>query len=171
MVAGLSKLPAKATESESTLAEHMSKLMAVFAPPVVAAEDDKDALDKYQLADDLLTRIAGIDRAHFTDLIDTIREGRDGYVDGVEELINRRIATRLNFRRWWSQDSSFQLRVTIRESDIAFIVRDRTGTHYWLAADRAAEGPAPVGELGRKEPPAENRRGFQRGPSGGRGGT
>jgi hypothetical protein len=59
MISGLSKLPAKATESESVLAEHIGKLMAVFAPPAVLADDDKDALDKYQLADDLLIKIAG----------------------------------------------------------------------------------------------------------------
>jgi len=130
MLAALSKLPPKATESESSLSENLSKVLAVFAPPPVAEVDDKDALDKYQLADDLLIKIAGIDREHFSDLIDTIGDGRDGYVDGVEELINRRLATRLNFRRWWTQDSSFQLGVTVRESDVAFIVRDRTGTHY-----------------------------------------
>lgn len=130
LLAGLSKLPPKAVESESAISENLAKVLALFTPPPVADEDDKDALDKYQLADDLLIKIASIDREHFSDLIDTIGEGRDGYVDGVEELINRRLATRLNFRRWWTQDSSFQLRVTVRESDIAFIVRDRTGTHY-----------------------------------------
>lgn len=115
-------------ESKEAVAANAEAVAGLFIP--VAHEHDKDAEAKFRLADDLLVNITGVDRDHFTDLIETISDGRDGYVDGVEELINRSLATRLNFRRWWTQDSSFQLRVTIRESDIAFIIRDRTGTHY-----------------------------------------
>lgn len=130
MVEKLAAVTPKFVESATAISENASKIAALFVTPAAPDGEDKDALAKYELADDLLVTIAGIDREHFSDLIHTIGAGRDGYVDGVEELINRRLATRLNFRRWWTQDSSFQLRVTVRESDIAFIVRDRTGTHY-----------------------------------------
>lgn len=82
------------------------------------------------LAGDLLLKIAGVGPDHFADLLKAIGEGRDGYVNGVQEQINKALASHLNFRRWWTQDSSFQLRVSVRESDLAFIIRDRTGTDY-----------------------------------------
>lgn len=86
--------------------------------------------DELALAADLLLKIAGIGPEHFADLLKAIGEGRDGYVNGIQEQINKSLASRLNFRRWWTQDSSFQLRVSIREADLAFIIRDRTGTDY-----------------------------------------
>jgi energy-coupling factor transporter ATP-binding protein EcfA2 len=116
-------------ETTKTVTENAQKFVDLFIDRAERATDPH-AVAKYQLADDLLVKITGIDREHFADLLDTIADERDGYVDGVEELINRSLATKLNFRRWWSQDTSFQLRVTVRESDVAFIVRDRTGTHY-----------------------------------------
>lgn len=127
-------LSALATLGPSDFSDH--KAVAANAPKLSklfvdhAAPADQSTIDKYHLADDLLVRITGIDREHFSDLATTIAEERDGYVDGVEELINRALATKLNFRRWWTQDRNFQLRVTVRETDIAFIVQDRTGTHY-----------------------------------------
>jgi hypothetical protein len=36
----------------------------------------------------------------------------------------------LNVSRWWSQDPEFQLRVSPREHELVFTIRDRTGTDY-----------------------------------------
>lgn len=88
------------------------------------------AADSLELAADLILRIAGVGRDHFEDLITALANGDDGYVNGIENKINDALALKLNFRRWWTQDSSFQLCVQIRESDLAFIIRDRTGTDY-----------------------------------------
>ena len=106
------------------------------APKIAEAFSDLDrpaaqaSADELALAADLLLKIAGISPEHFADLLKAIGEGRDGYVNGIQEQINKSLASRLNFRRWWTQDSSFQLRVSIREADLAFIIRDRTGTDY-----------------------------------------
>ena len=75
-------------------------------------------------------QVAGVGLEHFVDLLKAIGKGRDGYVNGIQEQINKALASHLNFRKWWTQDSSFQLRVAVRESDLAFIIRDRTGTDY-----------------------------------------
>jgi hypothetical protein len=88
------------------------------------------AVESLALAADLILRIAGIGREHFKDLIEAIANGDDGYVNGIENKINDALALKLNFRRWWTQDTSFQLRVQLRESDLAFIISDRTGTDY-----------------------------------------
>ena len=128
LIQRLTSLPAALVASAKSVTDNAAAVAEAFASD--DSETDPNAEAKFELADKLLVDIAGIEREHFADLLQTIRNGEDGYVDGVEELINRALATRLNFRRWWTQDSNFQLRVTIRESDIAFIVSDRTGTHY-----------------------------------------
>ncbi len=111
----------KVTASAPKIAEAFSSLGQSATPT---------STDELALAADLLLKIGGIGPEHFADLLKAISEGRDGYVNGIQEQINKSLASRLNFRRWWTQDSSFQLRVSIREADLAFVIRDRTGTDY-----------------------------------------
>jgi predicted ATP-dependent endonuclease of OLD family len=86
--------------------------------------------EEMKLADDLLTKVAGIDRSAFEELLKAIRNGREGYANGIVEKINREIASSLNFPNWWSQDKEFELRVTLRDYDLVLTVRDRTRTEY-----------------------------------------
>ena len=44
--------------------------------------------------------------------------------------MNRSLARHLNFNRWWTQDREFQLRLSPRERELVFTIRDRTGTDY-----------------------------------------
>ena len=44
--------------------------------------------------------------------------------------MNKSIARHLNISKWWSQDEDFQLRVSPREHELVFTIRDRTGTDY-----------------------------------------
>lgn len=44
--------------------------------------------------------------------------------------MNNSIARHLNVSRWWSQDPDFQLRVSPREHELVFTIRDRTETDY-----------------------------------------
>jgi hypothetical protein len=120
---GLGLFDTKETVTQS--AQQISGALGAVDAPVkpVAAES-------LTLASDLILRIAGVGRDNFKDLIDAVANGDDGYVNGIENKINDALALRLNFRRWWTQDSSFRLRVQIRESDLAFIISDRTGTDY-----------------------------------------
>ena len=44
--------------------------------------------------------------------------------------MNKSLARHLNISKWWSQDEDFQLRVSPREHELVFTIRDRTGTDY-----------------------------------------
>ncbi|WFE53121.1 AAA family ATPase [Micromonospora sp. WMMD1155] len=98
------------------------------------AEHDK----QLALADDLLLKVAGIDRTAFQELLNAVEEGKDGFANGIVERINRGLSGALNFPKWWSQDLHFQLLVTLRDQDLVFTIRDRTGTEY--SADERSGG-------------------------------
>lgn len=92
--------------------------------------DDKDLPEKLKLADDLLVKVAQIDRSAFDELHQAVEAGREGYANGIIEQVNAGLAKALNFPKWWSQDSEFKLLVTLRDLDLVFTVQDRTGTEY-----------------------------------------
>lgn len=113
------------------------------ADEVVAALGEASPLDevtrkKFALADDLLIKVAGLDRNLFAELRSAISEGRGGYAGGIIETINQQLAAVLNFPHWWSQDTFFELRVDHWEHDLVFMIRDRTGTTY--SFDERSEG-------------------------------
>jgi predicted ATP-dependent endonuclease of OLD family len=78
----------------------------------------------------LLVDVAKIDRSAFEDLEQALRDGKEGRVGGLIEEMNRALARHLNFTRWWTQDRDFQLRLSPRERELVFTIRDRTGTDY-----------------------------------------
>lgn len=79
---------------------------------------------------DLLTKVARIETSSFKELQGAIAEEREGLVNGLIQEMNNSIARHLNVARWWTQDSEFQLRVSPREHELVFTIRDRTGTDY-----------------------------------------
>ena len=82
---------------------------------------------------DLLTKVARIEESSFKELETAITEEREGLVNGLIQEMNNSIARHLNVSRWWSQDPEFQLRVSPREHELVFTIRDRTGTDYSFA--------------------------------------
>ncbi|MBW4705171.1 AAA family ATPase [Micromonospora sp. RL09-050-HVF-A] len=90
------------------------------------------------LADDLLLKVAKIDRIAFKELLKAVEDGRDGFANGIVEQMNRALAASLNFPKWWSQDHEFKLLLTLRDQDLVFTIRDRTGTEY--SADERSGG-------------------------------
>src|SRR5690606_8644292 len=52
------------------------------------------------------------------------------YANGIVKKMNEDLAKALNFPKWWSQDSEFSLTLTLRDFDLVFTVRDRTGSEY-----------------------------------------
>jgi hypothetical protein len=110
-------------------------LMSAFS---AANTQNKEHDKQLALADDLLLKVAGINRTAFQELLGAVDEGRDGFANGIVERINRGLAGALNFPRWWSQDQHFQLLVTLRDQDLVFTIRDRTGTEY--SADERSGG-------------------------------
>ena len=85
------------------------------------------------LARRLLRGVARVDASALEDLESALRAGKEGEAAGIVEQINRAVARHLNFNRWWRQDKDFQLRVSPRIHDLAFTIRDRTGTEYSFA--------------------------------------
>lgn len=78
----------------------------------------------------LLTKVARIDPTAFRDLRDAIANEKEGLVNALIQEMNKSIARHLNVSKWWSQDEEFQLRVSPREHELVFTIRDRTGTDY-----------------------------------------
>ena len=111
------------------------KLVTAFA----AANTQSEAHERQlALADDLLLKVAKIDRIAFKELLKAVEAGRDGFANGIVEQMNRALAASLNFPKWWSQDHEFKLLLTLRDQDLVFTIRDRTGTEY--SADERSGG-------------------------------
>lgn len=105
------------------------------ADEVMAVLEDAGGLDeatrkKYQLADDLLTKVVGLDRELFSELSSAVSGKRNGYANSIVDKINDELAKSLNFPHWWSQDSAFKLVVDLRRDELVFVIHDRTGTSY-----------------------------------------
>lgn len=125
-LAGVSVSDANAvTQNAVTLAPILS---AMVAQSGAVAADLSD--EQWVLVEDLLFKMARIDRSSFADLAQAIADEKDGYANAVIERMNTQIERGLNLRRWWVQDRDFSLRLSVREHDIVFTIRDRTGTEY-----------------------------------------
>lgn len=95
----------------------------------VDESDDKHLKERLNLAEKLLVQVAGIGKDAFEQLKTAVRD-HDGYANGIVEKMNEDLAKALNFPKWWSQDSEFSLTLTLRDFDLVFTVRDRTGSEY-----------------------------------------
>jgi predicted ATP-dependent endonuclease of OLD family len=93
-------------------------------------EAAKKREQEFELAYDLICKVAQVAPESLLALADSLSEGDEGHANGVIEQINRHLADSLNFHSWWGQDKDFRLLVSTREHDIAFTIRDRTGTEY-----------------------------------------
>ncbi len=96
-------------------------------------EKTKEKLTQYQLAEALLYKIGDIDKKYLTALYKALTERKQGLVQGILNEINLRLEVSLNFPKFWVQDRNFQLRVTVRDYELVFTIRDRTNTEYTFA--------------------------------------
>lgn len=112
------------------------QIFSAFSPisTLIADAQRTGTLDKataqFNLARDLICKVAHIDKAALADLYEALREGKEGHAHGIIQKINDALATSLNFPHWWVQDRHFQLVVSPREFDLVFTIRDRTATEY-----------------------------------------
>ena len=91
-----------------------------------------------QLAHDLIRKIARVDAGALRNLQDALTSGDDAYADSIVKDVNARLDAALNFPRVWAQDKNFRLNVSLRDTDLAFTIHDRTGTQY--AFDERSSG-------------------------------
>lgn len=106
--------------------------VTTHAATLVAQDADLDNHETaaQKLGIDLLVRVARIEESSFKELQMAISDEREGLVNGLIQEMNNSIARHLNVSRWWTQDPEFQLRVSPREHELVFTIRDRTGTDY-----------------------------------------
>ena len=113
--------------SASALTSSAEKVVSALSP-ILEVEDETRKM--YELADDLLIKVAKLDRSLFDELRKAVARGKNGYARSIVDSINDELAKSLNFPHWWSQDSNFELFVDLREYDLVFMIRDRTGRSY-----------------------------------------
>lgn len=114
--------------STEAVTQAAGSLTGVY-PTYESGRDDKDLLSRLDLAEKLLLEVAGIDKSAFEELREAVKTS-EGYANGLVDKMNERLASALNFPKWWSQDSDFSLYLTLRDFDLVFTVRDRTGSDY-----------------------------------------
>ncbi|MGC0365094.1 putative ATPase [Rhodococcus sp. 27YEA15] len=114
------------------LLETLNEITSIedIAPRSVALVEILTATEQQKLGRLLLTKVARIDPSAFRDLQDAIANEKEGLVNALIQEMNKSIARHLNISKWWSQDEDFQLRVSPREHELVFTIRDRTGTDY-----------------------------------------
>ncbi|WP_083671938.1 AAA family ATPase [Sphingomonas montana] len=105
-------------------------LLRPFANALTSMPSTPASDASLKLARTLLLDLAQIEPASLHELADAIADGHDGYANALTDSINAQLERHLNFRKWWVQDSDFELRVTPREHELVFTIRDRTGTEY-----------------------------------------
>lgn len=115
-------------KSAETVTKAAGSLTGVY-PTYESGRDDKFLLSRLELAEKLLLGVAGIDKSAFEELREAVKTS-EGYANGLVDKMNERLANALNLPKWWSQDSDFSLYLTLRDFDLVFTVRDRTGSDY-----------------------------------------
>ena len=89
--------------------------------------------NQLNLAYDLLITVGGIDISAFEELQKALRNDDEGLANGIVASMNDQLESFLNLANWWSQDRQFRLAITVRDFDIVFTIRDRTGSEYSFA--------------------------------------
>lgn len=113
--------------------EAVESLKAIISAvdEVTFSNKEKERREKeFNLAYKLICKIAQVDTNALLDLADAVKNGMQGYANGIIEKINRQLSTNLNFPNYWVQDRNFCLKVMARDYDLVFTITDRTGTEY-----------------------------------------
>ena len=94
------------------------------------ASSNESQEEELKLARDLIFKIAQVDPEAIEELKSSLENGKDAFANSIITKINEALARKLNFPRWWVQDSEFRLEVSPRDYDLVFTVRDRTRREY-----------------------------------------
>jgi predicted ATPase len=111
-------------------ASSIRQALSPIADAVREARRAQGAEKSLALARDLLLKLGNVDPACFKNLREAITDGKEGYANALVEAVNDQLERYLNFKKWWVQDRDFSLKVTPREHELVFTIRDRTGTEY-----------------------------------------
>jgi predicted ATP-dependent endonuclease of OLD family len=130
----LAKFPKTTRETPQKRNEAHDKLVEKIADALNKPTDSSTSKDKQaeetELAKKLIYNIAEIDPEVLSRLAEALKDGKQGYANGLIKMINEQLAHRLNFPSWWVQDKNFQLKLMARDHELVFTITDRTGTEY-----------------------------------------
>lgn len=113
------------------LAETLKATLNGIGAPIQLSPDEQMSHQRQlRLAFDMLIAVGGIKCAAFSQLQDALRSGDEGLVNGRVSRMNSQLEYSLNLAKWWTQDPQFRLAIDIRDLDIVFTIRDRTGSQY-----------------------------------------
>lgn len=114
-----------------------SRLQSIFegvnTPSGLSDREAESHRSQLNLAFDLLITVGGIDISAFGELQKALRNDDEGLANGIVSSMNDQLESSLNLAKWWSQDTQFRLAITVRDFDIVFTIRDRTGSEYSFA--------------------------------------
>lgn len=113
-------------ESDQTVTTNASAISKLFQPVRQATDAE---VQMYDLAADLIFKVAGVEKALLKELQEHVKK-KNGYANSIVDTINSELAKALDFPHWWTQDSQFELFVSLYEFDLVFMIRDRTGRTY-----------------------------------------
>lgn len=113
-------------ESDQTITTNAGAISKLFRPVRQATDTE---VGMYELAADLIFKVAGINKELVKELQEHVKK-KNGYANSIVDTINAELAKALDFPHWWSQDSQFELFVSLYEFDLVFMIRDRTGRTY-----------------------------------------
>ena len=122
------------TGNPSAFGETVMQILTPVSTLGQLSSDEEGAhLGQLNLARDLLVTVGGIDPSAFDELNGALRNDDEGLANGIEAAMNAQLEKSLDLAKWWSQDELFRLAVSVRDYDLVFTVRDRTGGEYSFA--------------------------------------
>ena len=119
---------------QQSFAQNIQTIFSEMSPPSPMSKQEAEVhRSQMNLAFDLLITVGGIDISAFIQLEQALRNDDEGLANGIVSSMNTKLESSLDLAKWWSQDQHFRLAIGIRDFDIAFTVRDRTGSEYSFA--------------------------------------
>lgn len=119
---------------EDSFATSIKKFIkGVHAPSGLSDREEKAHREQLGLAFDLLVTVGGIHQTAFVELQGALRRDDEGLANGIVASMNDQLAKSLNLTKWWTQDQRFNVAIAVRDFDIVFTIRDRTGSEYSFA--------------------------------------
>ncbi|WP_414586642.1 AAA family ATPase [Scytonema sp. PCC 10023] len=117
-------------EMDTDAAQTIKSIISALEEASFSDKEKKKREKEFELAYKLICKIAQVDVDALIDLAEAVKNGMQGYANGIIEKINRQLSTSLNFPSYWVQDRNFSLKIMARDYDLVFTITDRTGTEY-----------------------------------------
>lgn len=124
------------TKDAEALAGILPQMVTSMVGDLNAVDEDQPDGDQekrrlsYELARRLLVQLGKVEPERLKELAGYLDSGEDGHAAALAQSISTQLERELNFPKYWVQDRDFQILVTPHDTELAFTIRDRTGTQY-----------------------------------------